>query len=79
MDEDALKTFAVGGIAVALKFLGHNQTLNVNLYSEQLQHVNKNLRKKHPAFVNRKTAVFFHKIARPHAAKVTQKNVLQLS
>ena len=47
----------VGSLRYYFLFLNGSQTLNADLYSEQLQHVHENLRK-HPTHINRKTLSF---------------------
>ena len=39
---------------IHFKFLNCNQTLSADLYFQQLQHVNENLQRKHPALVNQR-------------------------
>lgn len=56
---------------VYFELLGPNQTINANLYSQQLERVHETLCEKRPALVNRKDPILLHDNARPHVAKVT--------
>ena len=53
-----------------------NQTLNANLYSQQLQSMHENLRKL-PKFINRRN-MLLHDNARPHSARIMQEKILGL-
>ena len=59
-------------------FLNHNQTLNADLYSQQLLCVHKNLLRKCLALVNKKNIVLLSDNARPHSARIIQEKILDL-
>ena len=63
------------GISAALlnfEFLICNQTLNIDLYSQQLQWVHENILRKDAACVNRVNFVLQYDNARPHSARSSQ-------
>jgi hypothetical protein len=55
-----------------------NQTITVNVYSQQLQRVNEILLRKRPALANQKDIILLHDNGRPHVAKLTQQKIEQL-
>ena len=57
-----------------LQFLNCNQTLNVDLYPQQLQCVHENLLRKQPILVNMKIV----DTAGPHSARITQEKIMDL-
>ena len=63
---------------IHFKSLSRNETVTADLYVQQLQHVHQSLLKKCPALINRKNVVLLHDNARPHAARVTQEEILEL-
>ena len=64
---------------VHFEFLESGQTINKQVYSEQLQRVAEKLKKKQPALVNRNKGVLFHQDnARPHVAKTTLEKIASL-
>ena len=56
--------------------LNCNQTLNADLYSQQLQYVHENLRK-YPSLINRRN-VLLHDIGRLHWARIMQEKIMAL-
>ena len=58
-------------------FLNCNQTFNEDLYSQQLQHVYENIRKR-PALVDRRNIVLFLDNVKPRSARITQLKILDL-
>ena len=63
---------------IHFELLNRNETVTADLYVQQLQRVHQSLLEKRPALVNRKNVVLLHDNARPHTARVTQENVLEL-
>ena len=57
---------------IPLKFLNHNQTLNADIYSQQLHCVHENLRK-HYTFINSRDIVLLHDNTKPHSTRITGK------
>ena len=49
-----------------------NQTLNIDLYSKQLQLVHENLIRKCPTLINGRNIVFLHKNISSHSARIMQ-------
>ena len=56
----------------------HGSIINADVYCQQLDRVNEQLRRKWPALVNRKGVILQHDNARPHAAKQTQEKIRSL-
>lgn len=56
---------------IHFELLERGQTVNADLYCEQLDRVNQSLLKKCPAVVNRKGVILQHDNARPHCARRT--------
>ena len=55
---------------IHFEFLNHNHTLNADLYSQQLQRVHENLKKKKsPTFINRRNVMLLHDNKRQHSAR----------
>lgn len=63
---------------IYFELLPKNETINSNIYCQQLINLNEALQKKRPELVNRKGVVFHHDNARPHTSLVTQKKLLEL-
>ena len=64
---------------VYYEFLEPKQTLNANLYSEQLMRLNvKNIGKKNLTRSREEKTILLHDNARPHVAKVTQETIMEL-
>ena len=64
---------------IHFEFLNCNQTLNADLYSQQVQCVHVNLLRKRPALVSRRDIVLFHDNTRLHSARITQRRILDLN
>ena len=62
---------------IHFEFLNHNQTLNADFYSQQLQRVHKNLRKCRP-LVSGRNVVLHNDNALPHSVRITLKKILAL-
>ena len=62
---------------IHLELLNRNETVTADLHVQQLQRIHQSLLKKHPTLVNQKNVVL-HDNARPHTARVTQENILEL-
>ena len=63
---------------VHFEVLEHGQTINADLYCEQLDRVNQSLIENYPAIVNRKGVILQHDNARPHCAKRTMEKINEL-
>lgn len=63
---------------VHFELLKPGQTVNVDLYSEQLQRINQSLIEKWPVIVNRKGVILQHNNVRPHCARQTLENINEL-
>ena len=63
---------------IHFELLNRNETVTADVYFQQLQRVHQSLLEKRPALVNRKNVVLLHNNARPHTARVTQGNFLEL-
>jgi len=48
------------------ELLSSNQTINSELYYEQLQRLQQAIERKRPELINRRDVVFYHDNARPH-------------
>ena len=55
---------------IHFEFLNHNRILNADLYTQQLQQVHKNLRKR-SAFVNRRNVVLLYDNEKQNLARIT--------
>ena len=55
-----------------------NQTLNLDLYCQQLYRLNTALMQKRPSLINRGRIVFHQDSARPHASLVTRQKLREL-
>lgn len=66
--------WGINGI-VHWELLNDNQTINAELYAQQLERLGQNIR---PALTNRKGVVLQHDNARPHTARLTQEKILKL-
>ena len=60
------------------EILKSNLTITVDAYVQQLQRVKEKLYEKRPALVNRKNIILLRDNARPHAARATQEEILEL-
>ena len=60
-------------------FLNDNQTLNADLYFQQLQHVHENLLRKCFALIWRGNIVLLHDNTKPHSVRIKQEKILDLS
>ena len=63
---------------IYFELLDTNQTINFNLYSQQLQRLNEVLFQKRPALANQKGVILFHDNGPPHVAQLTQQKIKQL-
>ncbi|XP_014785013.1 histone-lysine N-methyltransferase SETMAR-like [Octopus bimaculoides] len=54
------------------ELLDNNQTINANLYCEQLRRLKTVLSQKRASLVNRKSVIFHHDNARPHTTRLTK-------
>lgn len=66
--------WSIRGI-VHLELLKYGQTVNSDLYCEQLDRLNQSLVEKCPAIVNRRGVILQHDNARPHCAKRTLEKI----
>lgn len=69
--------WSIRGI-VHFEVLKPEQTVNADLYCEQLDRVNQSLIEKCPAIVNRKGVILQHDNARPHCARRTLEKINEL-
>ncbi|KAK1137736.1 hypothetical protein K0M31_002230 [Melipona bicolor] len=60
------------------ELMPQNQTINSNVYVEQLDKLNDAIEEKRPVLSNRKGVVFHHDNARPHTSLVTRQKLLEL-
>lgn len=60
------------------ELMPQNQTINSNVYVEQLEKLKDAIEEKRPALSNRKGVVFHHDNARPHTSLVTRQKLLEL-
>ncbi|WP_025903236.1 IS630 family transposase [Tatumella sp. UCD-D_suzukii] len=60
------------------ELLPSNQTVNSNVYVDQLIKLNEAIKEKRPELANRKGVVFQHDNARPHTSFVTRKKLMEL-
>lgn len=60
------------------ELMNPNQTINSEIYCQQLTRLHQELVKKRPSLVNRKQIVFHHDNAKPHISKVTQQKIIEL-
>lgn len=63
---------------VFFELLPRNQTINSNVYTQQLDSLNQSIAQKRPELVNRKRVVFHHDNARPHTSLITRQKLLEL-
>lgn len=63
---------------VYFELLPRNQTINSDVYCQQLDKLNNAIIEKRPELVNRKGVVFHHDNARPHTSLVTRQKLLEL-
>ncbi len=63
---------------IYFELLDINQTTTANVYSQQLQRLNKVLSQKRPALANQKAVILLHDNSRPHVAQLTQQKIEQL-
>ena len=59
---------------LSYKLFPPNETIDSDVYCEQLEIFKKEIEKKRPEFVNQRGVVFHHDNARPHTSLKTQKN-----
>jgi histone-lysine N-methyltransferase SETMAR len=59
-------------------FLPRNQAINSDVYCSQLDRLKAAIDQKRPEFFNRKSVVFHHDNARPHAFLATRQKLMQL-
>ena len=64
---------------IHFEFLNCNQTLNPDLYSQQLQRENENLPRKRFTLIDRRNVVLLYDNTRPHSARITQEKILDYS
>jgi histone-lysine N-methyltransferase SETMAR len=60
------------------ELLGIHETINANVYSQQLQRLNEVLLQKRTVLANQKGVILLHDNSRPHVAKLTQQKIEQL-
>jgi len=58
--------------------LSSNQTINSELYCEQLQRLQQAIERKRSELINRRGAVFHHDNARPHISLMTRQKLREL-
>ena len=63
---------------IYFEVLDNNQTVNSNLYSQQLQRLNEVLFQKRPVLANQKGVILLHDNGTPHVSKLTQQTIEQL-
>lgn len=63
---------------VYFELLPRNQTINSNIYCQQLTKLNEAVKEKRPELANRKGIVFHHDNARPHTSLATRGKLLEL-
>ncbi|XP_035734903.1 histone-lysine N-methyltransferase SETMAR-like [Vespa mandarinia] len=71
------RSTSIRGI-VHFEVLKPGQTVNADLYCEQLDRVNQSLSEKYPAIVNRKGVILQHENARPYCARRTLEKINEL-
>ncbi len=59
---------------IYFELLYAHETINANVYSQQLQRLNEVLLQKRPVLANQKGVILLHDKGRPHVAKLTQQN-----
>ncbi len=62
---------------VYFELLDAHETINANVYSQQLQRLNEVLFQKRPVLANQKGVILLHDNNRPHVAKLTQQKIKQ--
>ena len=55
--------------------LSSNQTINSELYCEQLQRLQQAIERKRPELINRRGVIFHHDNARPHTSLMTRQKL----
>lgn len=60
------------------ELLPTGQTINAEVYSDQLQILSDAIKEKRPALANRKGVILLHDNARPHTAKMTRQKIKEL-
>ena len=60
------------------ELMPQNQTINSNVYVQQLAKLNDAIQEKRPVLSNRKGVVFHHDNAKPHTSLVTRQKLLEL-
>jgi len=60
---------------VHYELLSFNQTINSELYCEQLQRLQQAIERKQPELINRRDVVFHHDNARPHTSLMTRREL----
>ena len=73
--EEMLKWYNYNPIIIHWELLRLNETIDSKKYYEQLDKLNENLIKKHPALVNREGVIFQQDNARPHVSKITSQKI----
>ena len=63
---------------VHYELLSSNQTINSELYCEQLQRLQQAIERKRPELINRRGVVFHHDNARPHTSLMTRQKLREL-
>ncbi|GFX95361.1 mariner Mos1 transposase [Trichonephila clavipes] len=66
------------GEAAQTELFSHGQTLNSDLYCQQLDRLNLAIDQKRPELANRRGVVFHQGNARPHTSVVTRQNLWEL-
>ena len=64
---------------VHYELLSSNQTINSELYCEQLQRLQQAIKRKRPELINRRGVVFHHDNARPHTSLMTRQKLRGLA
>jgi histone-lysine N-methyltransferase SETMAR len=62
---------------IYFELLNNHETINANIYSQQLQRLNEVLLQKRPVLANQKDVILLHDNSRPHVAKLTQRKIEQ--
>ena len=63
---------------IYFELLNTHETINANVYSQQLQRLNEVLLQKRPVLANQKGVILLHDNSRPHVAQLTQQKIEQL-